>query len=145
MRNYIFIKLEYSVLFTDRVSVVRATGQRSGSNCDYLALDHWLFLILHSDTALLCSALCLHEAIASSWLFTVELRVTMSRVIQVIVVLLSILSFSRSQVIEGLLALDKLSFDKIINRFEYSLVKFDVGFPTGEKHNNFGQLAKEVE
>ena len=70
----------------------------------------------------------------------------MSGVIKVIVLLLlSILSFSRSQVIEGLLALDKLSFDKIVQRFEYSLVKFDVGFPTGDKHNNFGQLAKEVE
>ena len=68
----------------------------------------------------------------------------MSRVIQLTVLLLSILSFSRSQVIEGLLALDKLSFDKIVQRFEYSLVKFDVGFPTGDKHNNFGQLAKEV-
>ena len=69
----------------------------------------------------------------------------MSGVIQVIVVLLSIVSFSHSQVIEGLLALDKISFDKIVERFEYSLLKFDVGFPTGEKHNNFGQLAKEVE
>ena len=69
----------------------------------------------------------------------------MSRVIQLTVLLLSILSFSRSQVIEGLLALDKLSFDKIVQRFEYSQVKFDVGFPTGDNHNNFGQLAKEVE
>ena len=78
-------------------------------------------------------------------MFTVELRVTMSGEMKVLVVLLSLLSFSRSQVIEGLLALDKLSFDKIVNRFEYSLVKFDVGFPTGDKHNNFGQLAKQVE
>ena len=69
----------------------------------------------------------------------------MSGVIKVLVLLLSVLSFSRSQVIEGLLALDKMSFDKIVSRFQYSLVKFDVGFPTGEKHNNFGQLAKEVE
>merc|ERR1712045_876638 len=75
---------------------------------------------------------------------TVELRVTMSGEMKVLVVLLSLLSFSRSQVIEGLLALDKLSFDKIVERFEYSLIKFDVGFPTGEKHNNFGQLAKEI-
>ena len=42
------------------------------------------------------------------------------------------------------MALDKISFDKIVNRFQYSLIKFDVGFPTGDKHNNFGQLAKEV-
>ena len=69
----------------------------------------------------------------------------MSGVSKVSCVLLSILSLSRSQVIEGLLALDKISFDKIVNRFQYSLIKFDVGFPTGDKHNNFGQLAKEVE
>ena len=68
----------------------------------------------------------------------------MSGVINVSFVLLSILSLSRSQVIEGLLPLDKISFDKIVNRFQYSLIKFDVGFPTGDKHNNFGQLAKEV-
>ena len=94
---------------------------------------------------MLCTVFTRSQPLVSSWLFTVELRVTMSGVIQVIVVLLSIVSFSHSQVIEGLLALDKISFDKIVERFEYSLLKFDVGFPTGEKHNNFGQLAKEVE
>ena len=62
----------------------------------------------------------------------------------VILVLLSILSFSGSQVIEGLLPLDKISFDKIVNKFEYSLIKFDVGYPTGDKHSAFGTLSKEV-
>ena len=109
-----------------------------------LIVTTWLSVIGWSLSCKL-TQLCLHEASSDCSVFTVELRVTMSRVIQVIVVLLSILSFSRSQVIEGLLALDKLSLDKIVNRFEYSLVKFDVGFPTGDKHNNFGQLAKQVE
>ena len=40
--------------------------------------------------------------------------------------------------------MDKISFDKITSKFEYSLIKFDVGYPTGEKHKNFGKLATEV-
>merc|ERR1712126_389057 len=48
------------------------------------------------------------------------------------------------QVLEGLVQLDKQSFDKILNKFDYSLVKFDVGYPTGEKHKSYGSLAVEV-
>ena len=48
------------------------------------------------------------------------------------------------QILEGLVQLDKKSFDKILNKFDYSLVKFDVGYPTGEKHKSFGSLAVEV-
>ena len=60
-------------------------------------------------------------------------------------ILLSLLlGCSYCQVLEGLLPLDKISFDKITSKFEYSLIKFDVGYPTGEKHKNFGKLATEV-
>merc|ERR1711936_400647 len=48
------------------------------------------------------------------------------------------------QVLEGLVQLDKKSFDKILKKFNYSLVKFDVGYPTGEKHKSYGSLAVEV-
>ena len=50
----------------------------------------------------------------------------------------------KSQVLEGLIALDQLSFDKIVSKFEYSLIKFDVGYPTGDKHKNYGKLVNEV-
>ena len=50
----------------------------------------------------------------------------------------------KAQQLEGLLQLDKTSFDKVVNKFEYSLIKFDVGYPTGEKHKNFGTLALQV-
>ena len=60
------------------------------------------------------------------------------------IVVFCLLSYSRAQVIEGLLHLDEISFDKIVSKFQYSLIKFDVGYPTGDKHNNFGTLAKEV-
>ena len=61
------------------------------------------------------------------------------------VILLSLLlGCSYCQVLEGLLPLDKISFDKITSKFEYSLIKFDVGYPTGEKHKTFGKLSTEV-
>ena len=52
---------------------------------------------------------------------------------------------SVGQVLDGLLALDKTSFDKIVTKFDYSLIKFDIGYPTGDKHKNYGKLVKEVE
>lgn len=49
-----------------------------------------------------------------------------------------------AQVLEGLLPLDMISFDKVVSKFEYSLIKFDTGYPTGDKHKTFGKLAVEV-
>ena len=58
--------------------------------------------------------------------------------------LVCLASVGRAQVLEGLVQLDKTSFDKIVSKFEYSLVKFDVGYPTGDKHKNFGKVALQV-
>jgi len=44
-------------------------------------------------------------------------------------------------VMEGLVQLDKSSIDKVLGAFEFSLVKFDIGYPTGEKHKGFGSFA----
>ena len=51
----------------------------------------------------------------------------------------------RAQGMEGLVQLDTISFDKIVTKFEYSLIKFDVGYPTGDKHKAFGKVATQVE
>ena len=59
-------------------------------------------------------------------------------------VILGLVSFSKAQVLEGLVQLDKTSFDKIVSKFDYSLIKFDVGYPTGDKHKNFGKVALQV-
>ena len=59
-------------------------------------------------------------------------------------VVASVVTVTHGQVLEGLLALDKVSFDKIVTKFDYSLIKFDVGYPTGDKHKNYGKLVKEV-
>jgi len=44
----------------------------------------------------------------------------------------------------GCTPLDVLSFDKIINRFRASLVKFDVAYPYGEEHDEFAKVAKDA-
>ncbi|CAB3222131.1 unnamed protein product [Arctia plantaginis] len=44
----------------------------------------------------------------------------------------------------GSVDLDELSFDKITNKFEVSLIKFDVAFPYGDKHEAFIALAKDA-
>ena len=46
--------------------------------------------------------------------------------------------------LESICNLCKLSLSKImqvLGAFEFSLVKFDVGYPTGEKHKGFGSFA----
>merc|ERR1719369_19579 len=59
-------------------------------------------------------------------------------------VLASLVESSLSQSLEGLVQLDKTSFDKIVTKFDYSLIKFDVGYPTGDKHKNFGKVATQI-
>jgi len=61
-----------------------------------------------------------------------------STMILILGLLLSVVS---GQVMEGLVQLDKYSIDKVLGAFEFSLVKFDVGYPTGEKHKGFGTFA----
>ncbi|CAH2093651.1 unnamed protein product [Euphydryas editha] len=43
----------------------------------------------------------------------------------------------------GSIELDEYTFDKVINKFEATVVKFDVAFPYGDKHDAFVALAKE--
>lgn len=45
---------------------------------------------------------------------------------------------------KGCISLDEYNFDKIISRFEAVLLKFDVAYPYGEKHDVFTKLAEEV-
>ena len=49
---------------------------------------------------------------------------------------------------KGCTPLDSLSFDKLLSKFKVSLVKFDVAYPYGDKHEEFGkfsQSAAEIE
>lgn len=42
----------------------------------------------------------------------------------------------------GCVDLDELNFDKTIRRFPYALVKFDIAFPYGDKHEAFASFSK---
>jgi endoplasmic reticulum protein 29 len=44
----------------------------------------------------------------------------------------------------GCTDLDDLSFSKVIKKFQYTLVKFDVAFPYGDKHEAYAELAREL-
>ncbi|KAG7199999.1 hypothetical protein KM043_014423 [Ampulex compressa] len=42
---------------------------------------------------------------------------------------------------KGCVSLDSFSFDKVISKFKAAVVKFDVAFPYGEKHEEYGKVA----
>jgi len=44
----------------------------------------------------------------------------------------------------GCTPLDELTFDKMINKFPASIVKFDVAYPYGDKHEEFAKVAKDA-
>lgn len=44
----------------------------------------------------------------------------------------------------GCVSLDTLTFDKVIENFKFSIVKFDVPYPYGPKHEAFEEFAKNV-
>ena len=45
---------------------------------------------------------------------------------------------------KGCTPLDELNFDKVIKRFDATLVKFDTAYAYGDKHEEFGKVAKDV-
>ncbi|TRY63958.1 hypothetical protein TCAL_11026 [Tigriopus californicus] len=63
-----------------------------------------------------------------------------------VIIVLALLGFrpSLATPLLGVVQLDSLSFNKTVRRFPFSLVKFDGGYPTGEKHKIFAQLGREL-
>lgn len=45
---------------------------------------------------------------------------------------------------KGCVALDEYNFDKVVSRFKAVLVKFDVAYPYGDKHETYTKLADEI-
>lgn len=67
---------------------------------------------------------------------------TMSvRLVLVLCVSLAIVCGSAGDL--GVVSLDEIIFDKLISRFNVSLVKFDTAFPYGEKHDQYAKFARE--
>ena len=46
--------------------------------------------------------------------------------------------------VSGLISLDSLSFNKTIEAFPYSFIKFDTQSPSGQKHDVFVDLTKDL-
>lgn len=51
-------------------------------------------------------------------------------------------SGSMANTCPGCLDLDDINFDKTLKRFPYALIKFDIAFPYGEKHEAFAEFSK---
>lgn len=45
---------------------------------------------------------------------------------------------------KGCVELDELTFDKLVKRFPATLVKFDIAYPYGDKHEAYSSFAAEV-
>ena len=45
---------------------------------------------------------------------------------------------------KGCTPLDTLSFDKLLSKFKVSVVKFDVAYPYGDKHEEFSKFSKSA-
>lgn len=71
----------------------------------------------------------------------------MSSNVLFVIVLLIFISFNSAidgLVCKGCLELDELTFDKVISKFSAVLVKFDVAYPYGKKHDEYAKFAKDV-
>jgi len=64
-------------------------------------------------------------------------------VVVVVICLAALVAPSLAINCAGCTPLDEISFDKIVNKFKASLIKFDVAYPYGEEHDAFAQIAKE--
>lgn len=51
---------------------------------------------------------------------------------------------SNGLICKGCVELDELNFDKIISKFQTVLVKFDIAFPYGKRHDEYAKFAKEI-
>lgn len=49
-----------------------------------------------------------------------------------------------SSACRGCIELDEITFDKLLNRFPVSIVKFDIAYPYGDKHEAYSQFAGDV-
>lgn len=65
-----------------------------------------------------------------------------SRFLVFIAILFTSLHCTVAIACQGCVDLDELSFDNTIARFPYAIVKFDVAYPYGEKHEAFADLSK---
>lgn len=59
-------------------------------------------------------------------------------------ILFQISTYVKAADTKGAVNLDSITFSKIIGKFPVTLVKFDVSYPYGDKHDEFVKLVEEV-
>ena len=55
---------------------------------------------------------------------------------------LNLFEFSHALLVRGSLPLDSLTFDKIIRKTKYTLIKFDTAYPFGDLHDEYKEVAE---
>jgi len=63
---------------------------------------------------------------------------------RLVFVLAVVLGLTEATNCKGCTPLDEATFDKIVDKFRASLVKFDVAFPYGDKQDQFAKVAESV-
>lgn len=59
-----------------------------------------------------------------------------------IIFFVSLIAFSEGINCKGCVPLDSYTFDKIISKFKASVIKFDVAYPYGPKHDEFAKVSE---
>lgn len=59
-------------------------------------------------------------------------------------VLVIISRCNSSSTCKGCVDLDEFTFDKLVKRFEVTVVKFDIAYPYGEQHEAYTRFAEDV-
>jgi len=59
----------------------------------------------------------------------------------VTVLYMSLMDKSSAINCKGCIPLDELTFDKMVNNFPASIVKFDVAYPYGDKHDEYAKVS----
>ena len=58
--------------------------------------------------------------------------------------ILAIINVIECNHLAGVTELDVYTFNKTVNKYPYSFIKIDEGYPRGENHDNWGNLGKEL-
>lgn len=58
-----------------------------------------------------------------------------------LIAILLVAGFAATEDCKGCVSLDTFSFDKVVPKFKAAVVKFDVAFPYGEKHEQYAKVA----
>ena len=86
----------------------------------------------------------LHRPYKTTWLIKIIHNNQVDKMQWVSLLLALLVRSASAHNCAGCTPLDTLAFDKVINAFPASLVKFDVAYPYGDDHEEFAKVAKDA-